>query len=300
MSINLPTHAVKQFANTVALLTQQTDSRFQAFVESGFHQGEQASPVDQFGAIEASENTTRFASMPRVDADAKRRWVSPRDFDLPQLVDQNDLLRMINDPKAALAQAAVAGHMRKRDLVIIQAMSGTNYVGKDGTTTQTLGSGQAVGVNTGGTASKLNVAKLRAAKKLLMAANIDVRKEQIFVGVNADNHDALLGEIQVTSTDYNEARDGKPVMTEGLIERFMGFNFVLSELYETGTDDQSGTSTSLPFWCKSGVYLGKWKDIGSSISIRNDLRGEPYQIYTTQTCGATRLEEVKVGRIWCR
>ena len=74
---------------------------------------------------------------------------------------------------------------------------------------------------------------------------------------------------------------------------FLGINFVHTELLTTGTDDQAGTSTQSPLWMKSGVYLGIWEDIYTSISQRHDLQSEPYQSYNKCTIGGTRLEEKK-------
>jgi hypothetical protein len=45
------------------------------------------------------------------------------------------------------------------------------------------------------------------------------------------------------------------------------------------------------------MYLGLWNDIQNSVSIRHDLQGEPWQLYTLMTAGATRLEEDKVYAI---
>jgi len=50
----------------------------------------------------------------------------------------------------------------------------------------------------------------------------------------------------------------------------------------------------VPAWAKSGMHLGLWNDVQTSISRRNDLRGEPWQSYVTASFGATRLEENKV------
>jgi hypothetical protein len=301
MSANLNQHYVKQWANKIDLLAQQMQSKLQRTVDYGSdHYGEQASPVDQFGMIEATENTERFAPMPRTDAPADRRWITPRNWDINQLVDKNDLMRILNDPKDKLSKAAIAGLNRRKDLTILEALGGTNLTGKDGTTSTTLPTTQVVGVSTGGTTSNLNVAKLRAAKRILMANDVDVEGEELYFVTNASGHDSLLAEVQATSKDYNEARDGKPVLVEGIITRFMGFNIVHCERTQNGTDDVAGTSNANFAYAKSGVYLGSWKDINVDIRERGDLRAIPYQIYTAMTVGASRLDEKKVVRVWAR
>jgi hypothetical protein len=303
MSINAPSFYAQQFANQVMLLSQQKTSRLQTAVTVGTgHRGEQASPVDQVGSIEASEKTERFAPMPRTDAPVDRRWVLPRTWDINQNYDKHDLIRQIQDPRSALAQAALAAMGRRKDLTILDGLLNTNYTGKNGTTSTSFLSGNVVGVNTGGSASTFNVAKLRKAKQLLMANDVDVTAEELYVAIDSRAHDALLAEVQVTSKDYNEARDGKPVLKDGVVERFLGFNIIWTErvLSFNGTDDQSGTSTPCPAWAKSGAYLGIWDDVNTVISERNDLRGIPWQLYTDGTFGGCRLEEKKVVKIWSR
>lgn len=303
MSVNAPGFYAQQFATDVALLSQQLTSRLQQAVTVGTgHIGEQASPVDQIGLIEASENTDRFAPMPRTDATTDRRWVLPRNWDINQNYDKNDLIRQITDPKSALVRAAMAGMNRRKDLTILEGLLNANQTGKAGTTSTTLPSTQVISVNTGGSASALNVAKLRAAKKLFMENDIDVTGEELFIVVDAKAHDALLAETQITSKDYNVTRDGAPVLKEGVIDRFLGFNFIWSERLKAfnGTDDAAGTSTPCVAFAKSGAYLGLWKDASTRIDERLDLRGIPWQLYTSATFGACRLEEKKVVRIWSR
>lgn len=303
MSVNLPSLYVQEFASTIELLVQQMDSKLQPSVMVGSgHVGEQASPVDQIGLIEVAENNTRFAPMPRTDAPVDRRWVFPTNWDLNQNVDKNDLLRMMTDPKAGLARAAVAGMNRRKDRTILDGLINSNFTGKSGTTPTALPTGQVVGVNVGGTASRLNVAKLRSALEILMANDVDMDGEEFYCVVDAKAHSALLSEVQITSQDYNPTRDGTPVLQNGKIAQFLGFNFIHCEraVEFNGTDDQAGTSTPIMCYAKSGVYLGHWQDIQVDVSERKDLRGIPWQLYIAATFGATRLQEDKVVKIWSR
>ncbi len=296
MSANLPTFYVEQFSTNIQTLLQQKGSRLRGCVMTGAHVGSQASPVDQVAAVSASKVTQRFAPMGRVDANLDRRWVFPADYDLPQLVDKFDKLRLIVDPESTFVTNAVYAMGRAMDDEILAAFTGTNYTGVQGATSTSILSANTVGVNTGGTASALNVAKLRAAKKLLMSYDVDP-SEELYCAVAATDHDALLNEIQVVSSDFN---GGEVVLKEGKVTRFLGINFVHTERVISGTDDQSSTSRSIPIWAKSGMYMGVWDDINASVSQRNDLQGEPWQVYVKGTFGATRLEEKKIIRVWCR
>lgn len=292
MSVNIPTHYVQQYSTNIALLLQQQGSKLRDAVSVGSYVGKQSSPVDQIGKVEMQTVTSRFAPMNRVDAPTDRRWVIPQDFDLPQLIDSFDKLRLITDPESAYVRNAVLAAGRKMDQVICSAFTGTAKTGETGSTNTSFVAGNEVDVAVGGANSRLNVAKLREVKRLMMANHVDFDLEEAYVGITAADHDALLGEIQVVSSDFN---GGMPVLRDGRIMEFMGFRFIHCELIETAL---AGTNeVTLPVWVKSGMHLGMWNDIQNSISMRHDLQGEPWQVYTQMTVGATRLEENKVYAI---
>jgi len=292
MSINLPTHYVKEYSTNIQLLLQQQGSKLRGTVTEGHHTGDGASPVDQLGSVEAIDVTSRFAPMPRIDVATDRRWVFPLDSHIPQGIDKLDKLRMLTDPDSAYVHNAVMGLGRRIDLHIITAFMGTAKTGVAGGTSTSFTAGNEVDVAVGGSNSKLNVAKLREVKRLMMANHIDFDTEEAFVGITAADHDALLGEIQVVSSDFN---GGVPVLSQGKIMSFMGFKFIHCELIETAA---AGTNeVNIPVWVKSGMHLGVWDDIRVSIGERLDLTSIPTQIVVTGTFGATRLEENKVYNI---
>lgn len=302
MSVNAPTFYGQQFASTVALLLQQKGSKLRQGVTEAMYKGSQASPVDQVGSVEANKVTTRFGSLNRVDAVLDRRWVFPTDYDLPQLLDSFDKLRMLTDPKSAYVTNALYALGRAIDDEIISAFfTTTAKTGVSGGTSTTFLAGNVVPVNTGGTDSGMNVSKLRYGKKLLMSYDVDLDNDPIYCAITAKEHDEMLNEIQIISSDFNGA--DKPVLTDGKVTRFLGINFIHCERLVSkaaGTDDQSGSSTQIPMWAKSGMHLGIWEDINATISQRNDLTSVPWQAYVKGTFGATRLEEKKVVKIWCQ
>jgi Phage capsid protein len=302
MSANLPSLYAQQFATNVALLLQQKESRFRGAVTEGHYIGKQASPVDQIGAVSMQPVLSRFAPMGRVDAAVDRRWVLPSDFDLPQLIDQFDKLRLLTDPESSYVTNAVQAANRQMDDLIIAAAAGTAQTGETASTATTFPSSQVVSVNLGGTASNMNVDKIKRGVRLLRA-NENMPDDPIFCAISAIEEESLLSEIQVINEDYN-ANGGTggaaPVLRDGHIERFMGVTFLHSERLLTGTDDAAGTSRSCPMWAKSGMHLGLWNDVTTDVSQRKDLQGLPWQAYVYMTAGATRVEEKKVVRIWCR
>lgn len=297
MSANLIQLYAQTYATKIQLLLQQRGSRLRKTVTEGPMVGSAGSPVDQIGAVEASKVTGRFQDMPRTDAPVDRRWVYPNDYDLPQLVDKFDELRLINDPKSALVTNGVNAMGRAQDREILAGIFGTNMTGTSGSTPITFPSTQIINVGVGAAAATgLNIEKLRQANLMLKAAEVEEDEPRTLV-ITATDEAAMLREFQATSSDFN---GGAPVLVDGRMTHFMGFDFVRTELLPTGTDDLSGTSRKLPFYVKSGVFMGIWGDIMTDISERKDLRGLPWQVYCKETIGATRLEEKKVGFIWAR
>jgi hypothetical protein len=293
MSINLPSHYVIQYSTNINLLLQEKGSKLRPYVTEGSYVGKQASPVDQFGAIEMQSVTSRFAAMGRVDAAVDRRWVFPSDYDLPQLIDTFDKLRLLTDPESTYVQNAVFAAGRQMDRLILLATTGTAKTGEAGGTSTSFTSGNEVDVATGGANSRLNVAKLLALQELMLANSVDFFNEEVVVPLTAKDNSALLNEIQMISSEFNGM--DRPVLKDGRVTRFLSMNFVYCQLTETvlaGTNE-----VTIPAWVKSGMHLGIWNDVTTSISRRNDLQGEPWQAYVYMTAGATRLEENKVYAI---
>jgi hypothetical protein len=293
MSVNLPSLYSQQFSTNIQLLLQQKGSRLRNSVMTGSHVGKQASPADQVGSIEMQPVTGRFQPMGRVDAAVDRRWVFPSDFDLPQLIDSFDKLKMLSDPTSVYVQNAVYAAGRKMDALILASINGTAKTGETGATSTVLPSAQKVAVGFGAAGNVgLTVAKLREAKRILMAADLDLDDpmNELYCVVKAKQHDNLLAEAQIISTDFND----KPVLVDGKIQRFLGINFIHSELVEA-----SSSNDLVPVYAKSGVYLGVWNDITSKVSQRDDLQGQPWQAYVYMSAGATRLEEERVVQVTC-
>jgi hypothetical protein len=290
---NITIANVQQYKANVELQLQQKESRLRGAVSTGSHVGKAASFIEQFGSATAVARTSRHADTPVLDLTQDKRWVFPLDYEWASLIDEQDKLRMIIDPTSPYAQAAHAAMSRQMDSVILAAVFGTNFTGENGTTQETfgtLGSGAYdVGVNTGGTASGLNVAKLQLGIRLLMTANKGELMEPVYAAISGYEHDLLLKEIQVVNKDYsNSAR-----LEDGRVRTFMGTNFILSELLTVTAGNRL-----IPMWLKSGLYLGIWNDLEAKVSERAD-KGYATQVYVRMTLGASRTQLGKSIRINC-
>jgi len=292
MSVNLAAHYVMQYSTNLALLLQQKESRLRASVSSGSHVGKQASPLDQFGPVAAKKVSGRFQPKERTDAPVDRRWVVPVDYDLEQKIDSFDKLKMISDPKSIYVQNTMAAFNRAMDDEIISGIFDANKTGEVGASSTVFDTNQVVAVTTGATAATgMNVAKLKAARKLFRKREVDLDMEQLYCTISAEQEEDLLNEIQVVSLDFNT----KPVLTDGKLMSFLGFNFIHTERLPV---DGSGYRRCVAY-VKSGIYLGMWQDVVNDAYQDKTLRGHPWTLYSMASFGATRLEEKRLVEIKC-
>lgn len=293
MSQNIPTHYAQEYASTIELLLQQKGSRLRDTVSCKQITGAKAAAVvDQIGSVEAKKRTTRYPPLTPSDTPTDRPWVYPSDYDWNDMVDSIDKLRVITDPTSSYAINGAYAMGRAQDKEIVAAFFADRKTGENGATTTSFLAANVVAVNFAAAGNVgLTVAKLREAKRILMAAEVDIENDPLTMPVTAKQHDNLLAEVQVTSLDFNE----KPVLVEGNISRFLGFNFKHTELLAT----DGNAYRRVPAYAKSGVYLAMWNDITTDISQRKDLAGHPVQVYVYGTFGSTRTEEKKVVEIKC-
>lgn len=293
MSVNLPSHYTISFSNNISLLLQTLGQKLRMCVTEAPYVGKQSAVVDQIGQVDMQPVAGRFAPMGRVDATLDRRWVTPADFDLPQQIDSFDKLRLVTEPESKYVQNAVIAAGRQIDRTILTATTAVAKTGEQGGTNTSFNANNTVTVSIGGVNSRLNVQKLLAVKEKMRAQFVDFDNDEIYMPLVAKDESALLNEIQIVSRDFNDPSD-KPVMKDGKVMRFLGINFVYCELAESVMSAGAGVRIDVPVWAKSGMHLGVWNDIQTSIDRRVDLQGIPWQSYVYMTIGATRVEENKV------
>jgi hypothetical protein len=309
MSFHVPAAFVQHYSSNVMMLLQQSESRFEAAVQVRPFYGKAASVVEQFGQTNAVRITSRHADTVLSSTPHDKRWVFPIDYAWAEMTDDTDLVRMLIKPNNFYAQAGAAAMKRVMDDEILSGFFNTNKTGENGSTDTGLlsafgGGSQVVAVNTGSSANTgLNIAKLRAAKRILLQAEVDIDNDPLFMAISAKQHDDLLNEAQAISLDYSST----PVLEDGRIRKFMGFNFIQSEripgagAYNAGMNPAlivPGGQNWVPFWAKSGVCLGKWNELVAKVGERVD-KNHGEQVSLRMTLGATRLEERRCGYIVC-
>lgn len=286
-----------QFATLLELKLQQMGSKLRGKTREGFHVGKQASPINQIGAVQLKAPAGRFAPLVRTDPDFTRRWVFPQDGEMSQLIDTFDELKTIVDPKSQYSDNAAMAVGRAWDDNIIANAIGTAQLGQDAAslTSETWASFSSAYTvaNTfgaGATSVGLTVNKLVETRRIFRHNHVDIDMEGMTLIIGSSQEADLLKQVEVVSTEFND----RPVLVDGKVVRFLGFNIVVSERLSVASSIRKCIA-----FVQSGVYLGIWRDMTNIASQRNDLSGHPYQIYTQTSFGSTRTQPAKVIEVDC-
>ncbi len=301
MSTEITTAFVQQYRSEVFHLSQQKGSVLQDKVRKETQTGKRQF-FDRLGAVAAVPKTTRHSDTPQIDTPHSRRAVSLVDYEWADLIDKEDLRRMMMDPAGDYAMAAMWAFGRAKDDAIIAAADGLAYGGEEGTQTVAHPNSQKIAAWNGSGLSGANVQFLRNIKKMLDKQDVDKSIKRYGV-MTAQGFDDLLGITEVTSADFNTVR----ALVQGEINTYMGFEFDRTERLLAQVDALSASTTTGAvgsgssiighrrniFWAQDGLLLSTAQDVQAEIERRAD-KSYSTQVYASMGIGATRLEEEKV------
>lgn len=324
---------VKQFGNTLDLLTQTKGGKFEGKCLTDTIEGtekyyDQLSSVTAETADRSSESSgsNTFANSPDNFIEHKRRKVTATAYDIGLMLDRFDKVEMLVNPESQYVQQMVHALNRKKDIEFLKGALGTAYSGVSGGTSENLGGGQIITKNelaSGTAAAKLTLDKIIEARKTLEAAGVDLDdpSNKAYLGITPNNLHNLLTEEKVTSGDYAAIK----ALVRGELNSFYGFEFCVSNLIpfmnagETAVNlawnsdgSHDGTAagdkpkppaaddkTRACFaWVHSGVRQVTNPAIETEITKRADKRFNWYA-YAAMRTGAVRMEEEKVVVIAC-
>lgn len=305
MSFTVTDAFVQQFTGNVHFLAQQGDSRLRSAVLEDTITGESAY-MEQMAPTVARKIQSRHADTPIMNTQHLRRRLAPYGYNWGDLVDRLDKVRLLIDPASAYARNAAMAMNRAIDDEIIGAFYATAYTGHSGSTqvtwpngnnesTPTTPAGTQVAVNdwtygNGSGNTGLTISKLISAMVALDAAEGDEEEER-YIALGARQKGQLLATTEATSADYNTVR----ALVDGKLDKFMGFKIIHSERLL-----QNGSSYwRIPAWRKSAMGLGIAQDIQGKVAERPD-KNFSWQVYTDESIGASRLEEVKLVEVICQ
>lgn len=297
MSVEIPTHYVKQFSAGIRLLQQQMPSRFgeAVDVEPGVV-GDRAF-FDQVDSVEMVDITDRHGDTQINDTPHRRRMVTMFPAERADLIDRADVRRVLTNPQSAYSRSFMAAANRKKDDRIIAAFFAAANTGVDGGTsvafpTATHQVAASVGSTTG-----MNVDKILRGQEILRDSEnippeeggewyIAMSPRQLYRDLLGDSSDN-----RVTSSDFNTM---KPIADGQLVDGWMGFRRIIlsTRLGLTGSDRRC------VMWNKMSMKLGVSEDTRMFADVRADKR-HSVQVRAELDVGATRMDEKGVVEILC-
>lgn len=291
----LPDHYQTQFADNWEHLLQQGDSRLEGKCRKATIAGKERQ-FSQLGKSKMRLITTRNGKTVASDTPMAKRWVRPQGYDEVTHIDEFDHIALAELPAPESEHVVSHAMAAKRtiDEVIIAALEGTAYIGVTGTDAVDVPATQKVAVNyvkDGSTAnSGLILDKLTKAQFILNSNEVPT-EDRYLIHTARQLQDLLDNAVEVKSSDYANVK----ALNEGKINRFLGFDFCMTELLTLVVASDVRTCIA---YHKAGVLLGVSQDKKVQLDIRADLN-HTIQIRTTLLLGATRMEEERVVLIYC-
>ena len=290
MSTEVNKAFVQKFRDSFMHLVQQKGSRLREYVRTNADVVGKYDHFDRLGSTSAQKITSRHSDTPLISTPHSRRRVSMEDYNWADLIDKADKVRMLADPTSEYMKAGVWAMGRTMDDIVISAMLG-NAVSvdeNDSSANVALPAAQKVAVGSGALVD-MNIGKLRSAKQILDAADVDPDLPRCIVMKSNQFYD-LLGDTAIQSSDYNTVK----ALVAGEIDTFMGFKFIRSERLTT----DSNSDTQCIAWIHDGIGLSMGMDVKTEITERSD-KNYSTQVYAQMCLGAVRIEDEKVVEIAC-
>ena len=184
------------------------------------------------------------------------------------------------DERQELVNVVANAIGRRQDQMIIDALTASS-------TSNTVSN------DIGGTDSNLNLDKLLAAKKALDKGNVPPMDRHCVI--HANSLAALLGETQVTSSDYNSVK----ALVNGEINTFLGFNFhILGDRTEGGLAIDGSNDRTI--WAFHKDAIGYAEGMGPKTEINYVPEKTSFLVNAMFSAGAVAIDAEGIVQITCR
>lgn len=279
---------VQTYETHVRFLAQQGTTRLRGWVMEKSVQSE-AHNWERLGTQEATIKTGRLVDTPVQDYPWSRRQSVPRVRHTGDSTEQEDVSQMLVDPNSNIAHAQAMAMKRAYDDEIIEKATGNSRDGDgnvvpfwDGTVTadNPLGINQIIGDYS----TAINYDMITATTEKFMAADIDPEEQKVMV-IGPTQARKLLQLTEATSGDYNAVR---PLTSQGYIESWMGYTWVVSTRLLHPTD--IGTDIDCFAMTRKALGLQVNRDVWARVS-EDDSKSYAWRIYCAMQAGAIRVED---------
>ncbi len=285
MAITVPSAYIETFENTVRQLSQQKNSRLRQCVSEVNNSSEKHN-WDRLAASQA-----RAKVSPRMVSPAggngsgavgstdgltwTRRNTVIAPYDTGEVIEQENIVQMLIDPKSASTESLVMNMHRQVDDIIIAAATGPAADGAGGTTA--VPAGQIIGDYT----TEISVDFALQVNEVFDANDVDP-DEAKFIAFGPKQKRKLLQLIEVTSNDYQD----KKALASGYMPNFLGFNWIQTNRLNVPAADQIDCFA----FTKKAIGLHVAGDITSRVAERADM-SFAWQVYLMMQMAAVRVED---------
>lgn len=289
MSQQITTAMIQTYGGNVIAIYQQSDSKLKGRIKEEPMKAK-AHFFDRIEPTAAVKKTVRHGATPIVDTPHSRRMTVMADYEWADLLDPQDELRILIDPKSQYAINAVKALNRAYDDVVFEAFTADAKAGEDGTETVTFANDNAGDEDFTGAALTLqNLVDLK-----LDLDNLDIPEEGRAIVMPPAGFAQLLkqtgaGVPTVASVDYNSVK----ALVRGEINSLLGFDFIRSTRCPVASagGGTNGADTRYCFaWHRESMGVAVGMPIKTNISVRDDL-SYATQVYAAMTLGSVRLQK---------
>lgn len=186
------------------------------------------------------------------------------------------------DERQELVQVVGKAVGRRADQLVINALANSSVPASN-----------QVATSVGGSGTNLNIEKLIAAKRVLDTQNVPM--EDRFMLIHAASLAGLLGETEVTSSDFNTVK----ALVQGQIDTFLGFKFItIGDRTEGGlVGGGSGQTRKVWAWHKSAVGMAEGMGIRSEINYIPEKTS--WLVASMFSAGAVAIDNTGIVEITC-
>lgn len=291
-------HYKDMFKDTLAHEAQQTGSRLEQVALVEMMSGNKTF-FDKVGKATHGIKSSRNQDRSFQDRTHERRQVQEVLAEFAELLDVEDLIKSASNPKSELIRRAIWELGRRKDEVIMSAISGNAVVTTDGSAAnQALTLSVAVNDHTYDSGSGdvgLTSGKLKRAMRLIKENYGDGGSDRLICVAPIAQIMNLTTENQQVSSDF---RSKKPLEGPGIVSGlsgFMGIDFI--EYEDTGVDGSADEKVFL--LTSDAIKLGVYEPLTVRL-FKHDLKmASPDAIAVWEALGAVRMFEEKVVEILC-
>ena len=285
MAITITDAYVETFENNVRQLAQQKMSKLRMCVSEVNKQAEKHN-WDRLAASAARAKTSgRMVSPAGGDGSGAvgstdgltwtRRNTVIQTYDTGEVVEQEDVVQMLIEPKNASTENLVMNMNRKVDDIIIAAATGDAKTA--GGADATFPAGQVVGDGT----AEISLDLITEVDELFYTNDVDPDEPRYWV-IGPKQRRKLLQLTQVTSSDFQ----ARQALATGYLPDFLGFNWIVSNRLTVPAASELSTLA----FTKKAIGLHVAGDIRSRVAERPDM-SFAWQIYLWLNMDAVRVED---------